>query len=99
MYYVQKYSTTKNKIPGKEIFQIIFAIQFSIFVVKHTSTCSTHKCGGKIFELEILYCAGIFKQSMGAWNRVGMGLSYWPARLHSLTELVPWNRFLGSLKV
>ncbi len=37
-YYIQKYSTTKNKIPVKEIFQITFAIQFSIFVVKHTST-------------------------------------------------------------
>jgi hypothetical protein len=44
-------------------------------------------------------CAGIFKQSMGARNRLGMGLSYWPARLHSPAELVPWNRFLDSLKV
>ncbi len=45
------------------------------------------------------FIAGIFKQSMGARNRVGIGLSYRPARLHSLAELVPWNRFLGSLKV
>jgi hypothetical protein len=30
---------------------------------------------------------------------IGIGLSYRPARLHSLAELVPWNRFLGSLKV
>ncbi len=43
--------------------------------------------------------AGIFKQSMGARNRVGIGLSYRPAMLHSLAELVPWNRFLASLKV
>jgi hypothetical protein len=37
----------------------------------------------------------------GARNRVEIGLSYRPARLHthSLAELVPWNRFLGSLKV
>jgi hypothetical protein len=35
---------------------------------------------------------------MGARNRVGICLSYWPARLHSLVKLVPWNRFLGSLK-
>jgi hypothetical protein len=41
----------------------------------------------------------IRKQSMGARNRVGIGLSYRPARLHSLAELVLWNRFLGSLKV
>jgi hypothetical protein len=26
-------------------------------------------------------------------------LSYRPARLHELAESVPWNRFLGSLKV
>jgi hypothetical protein len=43
--------------------------------------------------------AGIFKQSMGARNRVGIGLSYQPARLHSVAELVSWNRFLSSLKV
>jgi hypothetical protein len=37
--------------------------------------------------------ARIFKQSMGARNREGIGLSYRPARLHSLTELIPGNRF------
>jgi hypothetical protein len=35
----------------------------------------------------------------GARNRAGIGLTYWPARLHSLAEFVPWNQFLGSLKV
>ncbi len=35
--------------------------------------------------------AGIFKQSMGSRNRVGIGLSYRPARLHRLAEFVPWN--------
>jgi hypothetical protein len=35
-------------------------------------------------------CAGILKQSMGARNRVGIGLSYRPARLNSLAD---W--FLG----
>ncbi len=43
--------------------------------------------------------AWIFKQSMGARKRLGIGLSYRPTRLHSLVELVPWNRFMGSLKV
>jgi hypothetical protein len=38
-------------------------------------------------------CAGILEQSMGARNRVGIGLSYWPARLHRLEESIPWNRF------
>ncbi len=44
-------------------------------------------------------CAGILKQSMETRNRVEIALSYRPARLHSLAELVPWNRFSGSLKV
>ena len=44
-------------------------------------------------------CAGIFKQCVGSRNRVGIGLSYRHARFHSLAELVPWNWFLGSLKV
>jgi hypothetical protein len=44
-------------------------------------------------------CAGIFKQSMGARNRVGIGLSYRPPRLHRLVELIPWNRLLVSLIV
>ncbi len=43
--------------------------------------------------------AGLFKQSMGARNRIGIGLSYRPARLYAVAELIPWNRFLGSLKV
>jgi hypothetical protein len=43
--------------------------------------------------------AGIFKKSMGARHRVGIGLSYWPAMLHRLAELMPWHRFLGSIKV
>jgi hypothetical protein len=45
------------------------------------------------------YRAGIFKQSLGARNRVGIGLLYRPARLHRLAEYIPWNRFLGSINV
>jgi hypothetical protein len=36
---------------------------------------------------------------MGPRNRVGIGLSYRPARLHRLVELIPWNRFLSFLKI
>ncbi len=43
--------------------------------------------------------AGIFKQSIRARNRVGILLSYRPARLHRLAEFIPWNRFLGSMNV
>jgi hypothetical protein len=34
-----------------------------------------------------------------ARNQVGRGLSYQPARLDRLAESIPWNQFLGSLKV
>jgi hypothetical protein len=45
-------------------------------------------------------CAGIFnKHSMGPRNRVERGLLYRPARLHRLVKLIPWNRFLHSIKV
>jgi hypothetical protein len=40
-------------------------------------------------------CAGIFIQFVGAGNRVGIGLSYWPVRLHRLAEMIPWYRFLA----
>ncbi len=33
-----------------------------------------------------------FKQSMGARNRVEIALSYQPARLHRLAELITWNQ-------
>ncbi len=50
-------------------------------------------------QLFIQTWAGFFKQSVGARNRVGLGLSYRPARLHRLAEFIPWNRFLGSINV
>ena len=34
--------------------------------------------------------AGILKQSMGDRHRVGIGLSYRPARLQRLAEQIPW---------
>ncbi len=40
-------------------------------------------------------CAGILEQSMGARNRVGIGLLYRPARLHRLAELISLNRYIG----
>ncbi len=41
----------------------------------------------KLFRKPAITCtnrAGILEQSMGARTRVRIGLSYWPARLHSL---------------
>ncbi len=43
-------------------------------------------------------CARIFKQSMGTRNRVGIGLSCRPARLHRLAALIPWKSIPGILK-
>jgi hypothetical protein len=51
--------------------------------------------GAKLFDGHEV-SAEIFKQSMGLGNRVGIGLSYWAARL---AELIPWIQFLGFLKV
>ncbi len=42
--------------------------------------------------------AGILEQSMWARNRVGIRLSYRPARLHRLGESIPWNQIPGLLK-
>jgi hypothetical protein len=50
-------------------------------------------------ESYIFSSSGIFKHSMGAWNRVRIGLLYRTARVQRLAELLPWNRFVGSLKV
>jgi hypothetical protein len=44
-----------------------------------------------------VHSVGILEQSMGAGNRVRIGLSYRPARLHRLAKSIPWNRFLGPL--
>jgi hypothetical protein len=49
--------------------------------------------------LSFVYRAGIFKHSMGARNRGGIGLSYRPAWLHRLAEFIPQNRFLGFINV
>jgi hypothetical protein len=43
-----------------------------------------------------LASAGILKQSISSRNRVGIGLSYRPARLLRLAELITWNQFLAS---
>jgi hypothetical protein len=36
-----------------------------------------------------------FLNNIWGLGTIGIGLSYRPARLHSLAELVPWNRFLA----
>jgi hypothetical protein len=43
--------------------------------------------------------AGIFKNSMGARRRGGIGFSYRPARLHRLAEFIPWHQFRGPINI
>ncbi len=53
-------------------------------------TVFAHLCWTSCFSVHMHNLwAGIFKQSMGARNRVGKGLSYRPARLHRLAEFIP----------
>jgi hypothetical protein len=51
------------------------------------------------YAIRLHSSAGILEQSRGARNRVGIRLSYRPARLHRLAESYPLNRLLGSIKV
>jgi hypothetical protein len=64
---------------------------------------SIRACKIKAWSYFTGFCRAVlefFKHSMGAGNRVGIGLSYLPARQATqLAELVHWNRFLGSGRV
>jgi hypothetical protein len=61
--------------------------------------CDRHYFLTFLAETDSSQSEQIFKHSMGARNRVGIGLSYRPTRLHRLAELITWNQFLGSFKV
>ncbi len=50
-------------------------------------------------SLAYVACAGILNNLWGLETELEQGCRTGPARLYSLAELVPWNRFLGSLKV
>jgi hypothetical protein len=95
--------------------KVISRIRIRIKVMMHTGSRQLELYAIRILNSESLFLrklllksavsnlyesgAGIFKQSIGARNRVVIGLSYRLARQHRLAELIPWNRFLGSLKV
>ncbi len=57
-----------------------------MFVSRIAKSCTTMKVR---LQDRSWIRAGIFKQSMGARNRVGIGLSYRLARLHRLAESIP----------
>ena len=47
--------------------------------------------------VKLLKSPGIDSKPVGPVRQPYM--TYWPARLHRLAELIPWNRFLGFLNV
>ncbi len=73
----------EKPLPGKQHLFSSTLLQLKDFVGDVCSKSAT----------SLVIRAGIFKQSMGSRNRVGIGLSYQPARLHKLAELIPSNRF------
>jgi hypothetical protein len=74
----------------------VLNLSYSILCCPWT-VCSTCADPGSVYQLNSR--AGIFKKSMGARHRVGIGLLYRPARLHRLAEFIPWNRFRGPIHV
>ncbi len=58
-----------------------------------------HQNPGSGSRFGLVIRAGIFKKSMGAKNRGGIGLSYRLARLHRLAEFIPWNQFRGPINI
>ncbi len=77
--------------------------EFPVVILERTDwPQSTRLTPLSIYQLkeECEYWAGIFKESLGARNRGGRGLSYRPAaRLHRLAEFIHWNRFRGPIHV
>ncbi len=84
---------------------LAFLALFRLKTFRHLINCPIPNffCGNiTLFSCPVIFFSlfpsdGILEQSMGASNRVGIGLSYRTARLHRLAKLIPWNRFLGSL--
>ncbi len=77
--------------------------RINIFTEAHTAkdafseTASLFRLSPHFPSPAIMYRAEIFKKSMGARNRVGIGLSYRPTRLHKLAESIPG--FYKRLKI
>ncbi len=92
---------TQHTWPRTELNTVYVRTYSTAVTVQHCSQRHTGILNQKPTAslLSLNFRAGIFKQSMGARNRVGIGLSYLPARLHRLAEFIHWNRFLGSINV
>ncbi len=76
---------------------MISGAKYRIIVLQIIFCAGNEVRAANVFFTAAITCAGIFKQSMGArGNRLRIGLSYRPARLHSLAKLGPRNLFMGS---
>ncbi len=75
-------------------------IPASCISVRYRSILKKKQDGAAWHSRRVLaFWAGIFKKSMGARNRGGIGLSDRPARLHRLAELIPWNQFRVPINI
>ncbi len=83
----------QHKLSGELFYQNKKLIAGKYFPVGGNKQNCFHRTLGKFHR------AGIFKESTGARNRGGRGLSYRPARLHRLAEFIPWNQFRGHRHV
>jgi hypothetical protein len=93
--------SSKELCHEMNIFLKAYTIDSVLFVHASLSPYRTVKlivsiCIQDVFRVCWSSRAGIFKQYM---DRVGIGLSYRPARLHRLAGFIPWNRFLGFINV
>ncbi len=83
----------QNPLVRKCLFSFFMCNQRRLYIHEAWLLCRLCKFEWDFAVLEFL------NNLWGTRNRVGIGLSYRPTRLHSLVELLPWNRFLGCLKV
>jgi hypothetical protein len=101
-----------HSFPVVDEFQILAACEQALIKYREqipdpgSRGASTHNNTGNKFQILeageqalIKYRAGIFKKSMGAKHRGGIGFSYRPARLHRLAEFIPWNQFRGPINI
>jgi hypothetical protein len=82
------------------LFDQELARQMSVLPGLRLTYCLKENLKGKVnASWPAHFRAGIFKKSMGARNRRGIGLSYRPARLHGLAEFIPLNQFRGPINI
>jgi hypothetical protein len=88
-------------VPSVAVIEPVLLIQFLLLlpVIRGQALHALFILLKEGWEKVIKIRAGIFRKSMGAWHRVGIGLSYRPARLNRLAELMLRNRLLGSINV